>query len=123
MPYPRWLARINKRVFNPRELRRGRYPVVTHVGRSSGTVYRTPCDAFPTRSGFVMVVRYGPRSDWVKNVLAAGSATLRVEEADHALTSPRLVDRDEALGALLVNTPPKDFLKAENFLLMEHDAA
>jgi hypothetical protein len=31
MPYPRWLAKINKRVFNPRQIRKGDYPVAAHV--------------------------------------------------------------------------------------------
>ena len=119
VPYPRWLAQINKRVFNPREVRKGSYPVVTHIGRTSGRSYETPLDAFPTRSGYVLVARYGPQSDWVRNVLSAGSATLRVDGEDHALTSPRLVPIEEALAALLVDEPPKDFTKAKDFVLME----
>jgi hypothetical protein len=49
MPYPRWLAKVNKRIFNPREVRRGERPVVIHDGRSSATVYETPLDAHPTK--------------------------------------------------------------------------
>ena len=30
MPLPRWLAHINKRVFNPMEVRRGARPVLIH---------------------------------------------------------------------------------------------
>ena len=51
MPYPRWLAKVNKRVFNPREIRKGERPAVSHVGRSSGSVYQTPLDAHPTKDG------------------------------------------------------------------------
>lgn len=122
MPYPRWLARFNKRMLNPREVRRGKYPVVTHVGRSSGRSYQTPLDAFPTKEGYVLVARYGPESDWVRNILAAGRATLRVEGQDHQLDSPRLVDQAEALSAL-VSGPPADFTKAEDFLLMDETPA
>ena len=42
MPFPRWLAHVNKRVFNPIEERRGARPVLIHTGRSSGRTYRTP---------------------------------------------------------------------------------
>jgi deazaflavin-dependent oxidoreductase (nitroreductase family) len=119
MPLPRWLAQINKRVFNPREIRRGKYPVVTHVGRTSGKAYQTPLDAFPTSSGYVLVARYGPQSDWVQNILAAGTATLRIEGEDHSLDTPRLVSQDEALDALLSEEPPADFTKAGDFLLMD----
>lgn len=120
MPYPRWLAEINKRLFNPREIRRGKYPVVIHVGRTSGKSYQTPLDAYPTETGYVLVARYGPKSDWVRNVLAAESATLRIDGHEHALGSPRLVSLEEALGALASDEPPDDFTKAEDFVLMDH---
>ena len=97
MPYPRWLAKINKRVINPRQIRKGDYPVVTHVGRTSGKPYRTPLDAYPTKTGYVLVARYGPESDWVRNVQAAETATLRIAGEDHILDSPRLVSQEEAL--------------------------
>jgi deazaflavin-dependent oxidoreductase (nitroreductase family) len=119
MPYPRWLAKINKRVFNPREIRRGAYPVVHHVGRASGESYETPLDAFPTKTGYVLVARYGPKSDWVRNILASGTATLRVGDEEHVLDSPRLVSQKEALDALVSEETPADFTKAEDFLLMD----
>lgn len=119
MPYPRWLAHINKRIFNPGQVRKGKYPVITHVGRSSGTRYQTPLDAYPTKTGYVLVARYGPESDWVRNVLSAESATLRIGGEDHELRSPRLVSLDEAIEALLVDEPPADFAKAEDFILMD----
>jgi deazaflavin-dependent oxidoreductase (nitroreductase family) len=124
MPYPRWLAKINKRVFNPREIRRGKRPVVIHVGRSSGTVFQTPLDAHPTRGGYVLVVRYGPGSDWVRNILAAGTATLRVEREEHRLDSPRLVSQQEAVDELAPGfEPDADFYKAEHYLLMDHTSS
>lgn len=120
MPYPRWLAKINKRVFNPREIRKGKYPVVVHIGRTSGRTYRTPLDAFPSKTGFVLVARYGPRSDWVRNILAAGTATLRVGGAEHPLESPRLVSREEALESLAAAEPKAHLSSAAEFLLMDH---
>jgi deazaflavin-dependent oxidoreductase (nitroreductase family) len=124
MPYPRWLAKINKRVFNPREIRRGKRPVVIHLGRSSGAVFQTPLDAHPTRGGYVLVVRYGPGSDWVRNILAAGTATLRVEREEHRLDSPRLVSQQEAVDELAPGfEPDADFYKAEHYLLMDHTSS
>jgi hypothetical protein len=121
MPYPRWLARVNKRVFNPREIKRGDRPVVTHVGRSSGTCHQTPLDAHPTKRGFVLVVRYGPGSDWVQNILEAGGATLRVDGREHLLSSPRLVGQQDAVAELDSDYEPgSDFFKAEHYLLMSH---
>lgn len=119
MPYPRWLANVNKRVFNPREVSKGERPVVIHVGRSSGTVYQTPLDAYPTIGGYLLVVRYGPGSDWVRNILAAGGASLRVDGEEFYLDSPRLVSRDDAVIQLAPGVEPaKDFFKAEHYLLL-----
>jgi deazaflavin-dependent oxidoreductase (nitroreductase family) len=105
---PKWLARVNKHVFNPREIRRGSRPVLTHVGRRSGVTYRAPLDAHPVDDGFVFFPMYGTDSDWVRNVLAAGSATLRFDGNDIELTTPRLLPRDEALPLLAPGTklPP-----------------
>lgn len=122
MAYPRWLAKINKRLFNPGQVRKGRYPIVTHVGRRSGNAYQTPLDAFPTDTGYVLVARYGPESDWVRNVLAAGEASLRVDGTEHTLDTPRLVGLDEALDALAASDPPRDFTRAGDFLLMDERA-
>jgi len=120
MPYPKWLARINKRVFNPIEIRRGKRPVLIHVGRSSGTVYQTPLDAHRHKRGYVLVVRYGPGSDWVRNILAAGTATLRVDGREHRLELPRLVSQQEAVDELDTGyDPAPDFFKAEHYLLTD----
>jgi deazaflavin-dependent oxidoreductase (nitroreductase family) len=119
MAYPRWLARINKRVVNPRQIRKGEYPVVTHIGRTSGTSYQTPLDAYPTETGYVLVARYGPESDWIRNIMAAGTATIRIEGEEHELDSPRLASQAEALDILVADEPPADFTKAEDFVLMD----
>jgi deazaflavin-dependent oxidoreductase (nitroreductase family) len=122
MAYPRWLAKLNKRVFNPLEVRRGKRPLLIHKGRVSGTEYSTPMDAHPTRDGYVLVVRYGPRSDWVRNALAAGTVTLRMEGEEHSLTAPRLISEAEALAALPDGYDPgRDFSKAEDFLLLDRE--
>jgi deazaflavin-dependent oxidoreductase (nitroreductase family) len=120
VPYPRWLAKINKRLFNPRAIHKGAYPVVRHVGRTSGKAYETPLDAFPTESGYVLVARYGPDSDWVRNILASGTAALRIGGEEHTLTSPQLVSQKEALDDLVSAVPPADFTKAEDFLLLDY---
>ena len=51
--------------------------LVVHRGRRSGTEYQTPVNVFPTGGGFVIALTYGPDTDWVKNVLAAGGCELR----------------------------------------------
>ena len=115
MPMPRWWTHINKRVFNPRELRRGVRPVLTHVGRSSGATHRTPLDAHPVEDGYVFILVYGSRSDWVRNCLAAGHAELTVDGQRLELTAPRLISEDEAWQAIddRVKRPPGILLITE----------
>jgi len=120
MPIPMWVAQINKRVLNPLELRRGVRPVLTHVGRSSGKTYRTPLDAHPVDGGYIVIVMYGPDSDWVQNVLAAGAATLEIEGEEFELMSPRLVSKEDAWQLLSTTTKaPPDYLRVTEYLQMD----
>lgn len=120
MPMPRWWTQVNKRVFNPAELRRGNRPVLTHVGRTSGASYRTPLDAHPVDGGYVFILVYGSRSDWVRNVLAAGRARLAVDGQDIDLAAPRVISEQEAWGAIGegVKRPP-GFLRIGEYLRMD----
>ena len=95
MPLPRWLARINRRVFNPMEVRRGARPVLIHTGRSSGKIYRTPLDAHRLPDGYLFIPLYGPRTDWVRNVLAAQAARLSIDGHEIELQTSRLVKKKD----------------------------
>lgn len=75
------VRRFNKTVSNPRVLRGAgstgsQTSLIRHAGRSSGRIYETPVDPIPTSTGFLIPLPYGSRSDWLRNVLTAGSATL-----------------------------------------------
>lgn len=109
MPMPLWWGQINKKVFNPRALRGGRWKVLNHVGRESGNAYRTPLDAVEVDDTFLFIVVYGSRSDWVRNTFAAGTATLESGDEVIELTAPRLVDSDIARPLLngSVALPPR----------------
>ena len=121
---PGWWGHVNKRVFNPLELRRGERPVLTHVGRSSGRTYRTPLDAHAVDGGYVFILVYGSRSDWVRNVLAAGGAHLTIDGREITLTAPRVVDAGEAWAVLpdTVARPPR-LLRINEYLRMDTLAA
>lgn len=108
MPLPRWLAQINKRTFNKLEIKRGVRPVLINVGRTSGRIFHTPLDAHPVDNGWLFIMNYGPESDWVKNILAAGTATLSIEGEETALDTPRVITKEEALRILPETTkmPP-----------------
>ena len=69
--------------------------VVHHVGRSSGREYQTPVGAVPISGGFAIALPYGPNTDWLKNVLHAGRATIVVDGGSHEVTDPQVVAIDE----------------------------
>jgi deazaflavin-dependent oxidoreductase (nitroreductase family) len=120
MPMPRWWAHMNKWMFNPRELKKGVRPVLVHVGRTSGREYLTPLEPTPIDGGYLFVPVYGVESDWVRNVLAAGSARLRTGGTEVVVTNPRLIDAEAAFALLPEGTarPPK-WLKLEQYLLTD----
>jgi deazaflavin-dependent oxidoreductase (nitroreductase family) len=67
------------------------FGVVVHRGRRSANTYRTPVNVFPRPGGrFVIALTYGPDTDWVKNVLAAGGCELLTGGKHVRLTMPRL---------------------------------
>ena len=93
MPLPRWLAQVNKRTFNKLELKKGKRPVLAHIGRRSGREYQTPLDAHAVDGGFVFIMNYGSSSDWAQNILADGAARLTAAGQSYELTNPRMRDR------------------------------
>jgi deazaflavin-dependent oxidoreductase (nitroreductase family) len=103
MPFPRALARLNKAGLN--RLTRHTAPLtpgmgtVVHRGRRSGRQYQTPVNVFRTGDGYLFALTYGPGSDWVQNVLAAGGCELRTRRRTIALTDPR-VFRDQTRAGI-----------------------
>jgi deazaflavin-dependent oxidoreductase (nitroreductase family) len=72
--------------------------VVIHRGRRSGRLYETPVSVFAAKDGYVFALIYGPDTDWVKNVLAAGGCELRTRGHATRLTSPRLYHDESRRG-------------------------
>lgn len=113
MRMPRAVAAFNRRFTNPAA--RSIAPwlpnlgTLEHVGRKSGKTYRTPLLVFKTDVGFVILIGYGPESDWVKNVLAGGPTVLRKRGKAVALGDPRLADKADA--AQLVSPASRVFYR------------
>src|SRR5690349_9785296 len=73
----RWVSKVTRRFNMDSAGTPGAYAtIVQHVGRKSGRTYETPVRATTSDDGFVITLPYGTDSDWVKNVMAAGKATL-----------------------------------------------
>jgi len=94
MPLSRRVARFNKRVTNritgPFAAWLPGFAVVTHVGRRSGTVYRTPVNVFRHGNGYVFALTYGSDANWVRNVVADGRCEIRTRGGTVQLADPEL---------------------------------
>ena len=91
----RWLAKINIAFTNRiTSLFAGWLPgfgILTHMGRKSGKVYRTPVNVFRVPNGFIVALTYSSQSEWVKNVLAAGGCELKTRGKKYQLSAPKVV--------------------------------
>jgi deazaflavin-dependent oxidoreductase (nitroreductase family) len=89
------MARFNRAVVNPVAVHvAGLVPgmgIVTHVGRRSRTVYRTPVLTFRTKDGYRIALTYGRDAEWVKNALAHGAVRLTTVRREHELSDPEIV--------------------------------
>ena len=65
--------------------------VVRHVGCRSGRTYETPVVAVEHQDSFLIALPYGERTDWLKNVLAKGSATLVTDGHTYEVEHPEEV--------------------------------
>jgi deazaflavin-dependent oxidoreductase (nitroreductase family) len=98
------VRRFARDVGNPRLLKTAGGPganaaILRHVGRTSGKPYQTPVTAVAAADGFVIALPYGPSTDWVKNLLAAGSATLVHDGQTHLVDHPEVVPLARAVHA------------------------
>ena len=96
------VRRFNRNVSNPRQMATagssGAYAsVIRHVGRTSGREYETPIGAIPTENGYVVALPYGPGADWLKNLVANGSATIVAEGITSVVDEPQVVAIAEAI--------------------------
>jgi deazaflavin-dependent oxidoreductase (nitroreductase family) len=91
----RWVAAFNLAVTNRITSRfAARLPgfgILTHVGRKSGKVYRTPVNVFRSPRGFLIALTYGRESECVKNVLAAGGCQLETRGVRLLVSTPTIV--------------------------------
>jgi deazaflavin-dependent oxidoreductase (nitroreductase family) len=91
----RWVAAFNLAVTNRITSRFApRLPgfgILTHVGRKSGRVYRTPVSVFRAPEGFLIALTYGREGEWVRNVISAGGCQLETRGVQYQLSAPTIV--------------------------------
>lgn len=96
---------FNQYVLNPGMLllagRRHWYAAaIHHTGRTSGRARATPVVADRVPDGFITPLPYGTDVDWLRNVLAAGTATVVVDGRSFTVINPRVIDAACAAGQL-----------------------
>ena len=67
------------------------FGILTHVGRKSGQVHRTPLNVFRASNDFIIALTYSSQSEWGKNVLAAGGGELKTRGKKYQLSAPKVV--------------------------------
>jgi hypothetical protein len=70
---------------------------IRHTGRRSGRQYVTPASARLAGDTFIIPLTFGSRSDWSRNVRAAGGCEIRLNGVDHQAVRPQLADWQQAL--------------------------
>lgn len=88
--------RLNRDLLNPKQMATAGTPgayaaVIRHTGRTSGRGYETPVGVERTEGGFTIALVYGSQSDWVRNVLAAGCATIVHQGQTYPVDHPQVL--------------------------------
>ncbi|WP_067822618.1 nitroreductase family deazaflavin-dependent oxidoreductase [Nocardia inohanensis] len=115
MPFPKALAKINRRVSNPvlgvfARVLPG-FGIVIHTGRKSGKPYRAPVAVFARDGGYRIALTYGRDVDWVKNIRAAGKFEFEHRGKTVTLTDP-VIGQDASVS--WAPPPVRQFLKTLN---------
>jgi deazaflavin-dependent oxidoreductase (nitroreductase family) len=97
---PRGLVRATEPIAKAFAGRRGvpLWALVHHRGRKSGADYATPIAVVPTMNPTLVLIGlpWGRKTNWARNVVAAGSADLTLGGTRRSATSPRIIDPAEA---------------------------
>ena len=87
---------LSKRFMNPMQMRSAGTPgayagIIRHRGRVSGTAYETPVGIVVDGASLLVALPYGTRAQWLRNVLAAGTATVVHEGRTYRVNAPELI--------------------------------
>ena len=87
---------FQRALMNPMQMRTAGSPdayagIVRHRGRTSGREYATPVGIVPVEDGFLIALVYGQRTNWLRNVLATGSAEIVHEGRTFRVERPEVV--------------------------------
>lgn len=95
------------------------WAAIEHTGRTSGKTYTTPIAIVAsTPDQLYIALPWGPGTDWVRNLRAAGGGKVRWRGTTYAATEPTIVGRSEAVAAagrvqrrIMTRVPTEQFLR------------
>ena len=104
-PFQTLIRTSNKYLLNPLMLRLAGRPywyasVIEHTGRNSGRTYSTPIVVDTVGEDLFVPLPYGTDVDWLRNVLAAGRASVISKGTTYQVHSPEIISAAEALPML-----------------------
>jgi deazaflavin-dependent oxidoreductase (nitroreductase family) len=82
-------------------------------------VYQTPVNVFAAQDGYILALTYGPDTDWVKNVLAAGGCELRTRGRTIQMTAPRPYHDETRHGIRTVERQVLRAIRVADFLSLK----
>jgi deazaflavin-dependent oxidoreductase (nitroreductase family) len=103
MKFPPWFENFQIKYINPVAVPIARFvpgvTVIKHRGRTSGRNFETAVSAYRKGHTVAIMLAHG-KTNWVKNILAAGEADILLGGRDVQLVNPRIVEagtRDSSL--------------------------
>jgi hypothetical protein len=87
-------------------------------GRTTGRALSVPVAVRATSDAFVIVLPWGPGTNWARNVLAAGECVMTWKGVDHRVTRPELITTADARPYFgpVTWTVVQRLIRAESFL-------
>jgi deazaflavin-dependent oxidoreductase (nitroreductase family) len=77
----------------------GHFAILSHTGRKTGKLYKTPIIAEPVEDGFVIALTYGKKVDWLANIISRGSCDLYWKKQHYCRALPEFITREDGLKA------------------------
>jgi len=94
MVFPVWFENFQVKYLNPALKPIARFipgtATITHRGRKSGKPYKTIVTTYHKGGVLAIALAHG-KTDWVKNVLAAGEADVHYTRRELHITNPRIL--------------------------------
>lgn len=120
MPLPRAIARFNRvvtnRISTPLAPHLPGFAVVVHEGRVSGKLYRTPVNCWVDDRTAIVALTYGSRTDWLKNLTAAGGGVVEHRGKTHRVGIPKLIGPEGMSRMPAIARPILNLIDANEFV-------